>query len=64
MEQGYYWVKYNGEWTVAKCTGTNWYVPGVLGSLDYSSFEAFEQNALEHKAGFVKVDSKNPADYG
>lgn len=31
IEPGYYWVIYNGEYEIAKCTGTMWYIAGILG---------------------------------
>ncbi len=49
-EEGYYWVKYRGNWIVAECPfGTYWWIPGDDYQLNDSDFEEIDEKRLTHE---------------
>jgi len=49
-EQGYYWVKHKGNWTIAKWNlspfGDVWYVWNWIGDLNDFEFEEIDENRI------------------
>ena len=55
--EGFYWVKYNGNWIVAQCmidtVGNNmWYISGSAETMGFYSFEEIGSRIIKDRGYF------------
>lgn len=46
-EVGFYWVKFEGKWTIAEWLGERWYFLGDIGAMKDSFFDKIHEEILK-----------------